>query len=451
MGIEYEGGRPGWDDANNGLSGMLGSGMPETFELKAMLEYLLGVATKYMHPVDVPIELYELIESISQQLDLIKGWVDEVSPKMNVPNELFAYWDKVATAREDYREQTKITFSGQTKLLDREKLVGTLKLWLAEVNAGISRAVSLGTEGFDDDGCSGIAPTYFAYDVTSWRKTGEKNKDGHPLVNPLKMRVRRFPLFLEGPTRMMKTESIEGARAVYQKVRRSPLHDDALSMYTISASLEGQPFDMGRSMAFPPGWLENQSVWLHMSYKFYLELLRHKLFDEFFLEISAGLVPFMDPMKYGRSLRECSSFIVSSAFEDPSMQGRGLLARLSGSTAEFLSMWIVMFIGSKPFFLDEATGELRMQLVPTLPRWLFETKDEDGSEQTPKISFKLFSSIQVHYYNERSVDLFGVVPSRYRVGLRDGSTFVVDEASIPFELADKIRRVVFVDFIEAFF
>jgi hypothetical protein len=110
-----------------------------------------------------------------------------------------------------------------------------------------------------------------------------------------------------------------------------------------------------------------------------------------------------------------------------------------------------MFIGSKPFFLDEATGELRMQLVPTLPRWLFETKDEDGSEQTPKISFKLFSSIQVHYYNERSVDLFGVVPSSYRVGLRDGSTFVVDEASIPFELADKIRRVVFVDFVEAFF
>jgi hypothetical protein len=103
------------------------------------------------------------------------------------------------------------------------------------------------------------------------------------------------------------------------------------------------------------------------------------------------------------------------------------------------------------FFLDEATGELRMQLVPTLPRWLLETKVEDGLKQTPKFSFKLFSSIQVYCYNERSVDLFGVLASRYRVGLRDGSTFVVDEASIPFELADKIRRVIFVDFIEAFF
>jgi hypothetical protein len=78
-------------------------------------------------------------------------------------------------------------------------------------------------------------------------------------------------------------------------------------------------------------------------------------------------------------------------------------------------MWIVMFIGSEPFFLDEASWELRMQLVPTLPRWLLETKVEDGFEQTPKFSFKLFSSIQVYCYNERSVDLFGILPSRYRV------------------------------------
>ena len=34
------------------------------------------------------------------------------------------------------------------------------------------------------------------------------------------------------------------------------------------------PLQIGRMMAFVPGWLENQSVWLHMSYKYYLELLR---------------------------------------------------------------------------------------------------------------------------------------------------------------------------------
>ena len=53
--------------------------------------------------------------------------------------------------------------------------------------------------------------------------------------------------------------------------------------------------DIGRMMAFTPGWLENQSVWLHMSYKFYLELLRAGLYEEFYTEIKTGLVPFMDP------------------------------------------------------------------------------------------------------------------------------------------------------------
>ena len=65
-------------------------------------------------------------------------------------------------------------------------------------------------------------------------------------------------------------------------------------MYTLSGSLVGMSQDIGRMMAFSPGWLENQSVWLHMSYKFYLELLRAGLYEEFFGEIRTGLVPFMD-------------------------------------------------------------------------------------------------------------------------------------------------------------
>jgi hypothetical protein len=251
---------------------------------------------------------------------------------------------------------------------------------------------------------------------------------------------------------MMKTVDTGSAREIYHKVRSSALHDAALSMYTLSANLTGQPIAMGRTMAFPPGWLENQSVWLHVSYKFYLELLRQGLFDEFFSEImSGGFLPFMDPVIYGRSIITCSSFIASSAFADPSMRGRGFLPRLSGATAEFLSMWTLMFMGLKPFFVDELTGELRMQLIPSLPAWLFNTEDEDGLETTPTVSFKLFSSIQVHYYNERKIDLFGIVPIRYRIGLRDGSNFDIEGASIPFDLADKIRRVVFVDFVEVHF
>jgi hypothetical protein len=285
--------------------------------------------------------------------------------------------------------------------------------------------------------------------VTDWELTHDVNKERHSLVIAKALAVNRFPLFLEGPTRMMKTLRNEHARAVYKKVKSSPLRDEKLGMYTISASLKGQTFDLGREMAFAPGWLENQSVWLHMSYKFYLELIRHDLFHEFFFEMtSGGMLPFMDPDVYGRSLMQCSSFITSSSFEDPTVRGRGFLARLSGSTAEFLSMWALMMVGPNPFFVDQETGELRMQLLPALPRWLFD--DSDGS--VPHISFKLFGAIDVTYYNSRGEDdLFRLPPARYVVTLRDGNTFNITSPSIHAELADKIRRVVFVASIDVYF
>jgi hypothetical protein len=264
---------------------------------------------------------------------------------------------------------------------------------------------------------------------------------------------------LEGPTRQLKTVNETIAKDIYSKVRNSSLYDKELKMYTVSASLEDQPIEMGRSTAFAPGWLENQSVWLHMSYKFYLQLLQHGMFTEFFEEVrSGGLLPFMDPKTYGRSPMQCSSFIASSAFEDPDVRGRGFLGRLSGSTSEFLSMWSIMFIGIKPFYIDSITGELRMQLVPTLPAWVFQTHDFSlenlgggGTPGIPQVSFKLFSSITVRYHNEEMKDIIRIMPTRYRIGLRDGSVYEYNQEFIPMDMADKIRRVVFVDYIEVYF
>jgi hypothetical protein len=459
MGIEYEGGRPGWDDANNGLPGMLGSGMPETFELKALLRYLVRVAKDYNRNFAIPEELYRLFESVNGNLTLLDGYEDNSKPEKEVPWKFFNYWDKVSTAREAYREETKITFSGKTTAIDSVTVVKTFNRWINEIDRGITRAMAMGTEGQGDDGGTGVVPTYFGFRVNRWQRTGEHNKNGHPLVVPLNMTVQLFPLFLEGPTRMMKTENSMGARDIYLRVRNSSLFDKGLNMYTISASLVDQPVEMGRSVAFAPGWLENQSVWLHMSYKFYLQLLRQKLYDDFLTELEGGgLLPFVDPKNYGRSPMECSSFIASSAFEDPSMRGRGFLGRLSGSTAEFLSMWTLMFIGPEPFYVDKTTGRVQMQLVPTLPSWLFHTHgvgkggiNLGGTKSMPEVSFKLFSSITVRYHNQQKKDIIGILPKFYRVGLRDGSVFEFNQSFIPPEMTDKIRRVVFVDYIEAHF
>ena len=460
MGIEYEGGRPGWDDANNGIPGMLGSGMPESFELKALIQYLIRSGKKHSRDFSVPQELFHLFDSINGNLTLLEDYNDTSEALRDVPFDLFSYWDKVATARETYREQTKILFSGKTTTINSGTAAESLERWEREIDKGIDRAMLVGTKGRDDDGNSGIVPTYFSYTVSKWNNTNEHDKYGHPLVIPLNMTVSHFPLFLEGPTRMMETVSAMAARDIYLNVRNSSLYDKHLGMYTVSASLADQPIEMGRSMAFAPGWLENQSVWLHMSYKFYLQLLEHRLYDDFFDEVrNGGLLPFMDPKIYGRSLTQCSSFIASSAFEDPDVRGKGFLGRLSGSTAEFLSMWILMFIGPEPFYINKETGEIQMQLLPTLPFWLFRTHDDtlmggmNGMEQDhiPRISFKLFSSIDVHYHNKNKTDIMGIPPKRYKVGLRDGTTFEYNQTFIPTDMAQQIRRVVLVEFIEAHF
>jgi len=460
MGIDYEGGRPGWDDVNNGIPGMLGSAMSETLELKALINYLLRSGKKYARDFNIPEELYQLFNSINENLIKLKGYKDSLTSMEDVPFELFSYWDNVATARETYREKTRITFSGETFKMNYLTAVDSLESWAIEIDKGITRAMKIGTNGRDDNGNSGIVPTYFAYEVSKWNRTSEFNSHGQPFVIPLNMTVRSFPLFLEGPTRMMKTASAMSARDIFLNVRNSTLYDKELRMYTVSASLVDQPIEMVPSMAFAQGWLENQSVWLQMSYKFYLELLRHKLYGDFFNSFQeGGLLPFVDPKVYGRAPVQCSSFIASSVFEDPSVRGRGFLGRLSGSTAEFLSIWILMFIGPEPFYVDDATGHVRMQLLPTLPSSLFHVHDgltdlggvmmeDDG---TPRISFKLFSSINVHYYNRNNIDIWGVPPKRYRIGLRDGSVFDLNQTFIPTELAQKIRRVVFVDYIEAYF
>jgi len=460
MGIEYEGGKPGWDDANNGIPGMLGSGMPETFELKTLIQYLIRTGKKYGKDFEIPAELHQLFTSINGNLTEVKSYSDIITATKEVPFELFSYWDNVATARENYRDQTRITFSGETIKLNCSAVVESMESWVSEIDKGIARAMLIGSKGWGDDGKSPIVPTYFSYEVSKWKYTNEYNSHGHPFVLPLNMTVRSFPLFLEGPTRMMKTVDTTAAREIFLNLRKSNLYDKELHMYTLSASLVDQPIEMGRSMAFAQGWLENQSVWLHMSYKFYLELLRHGLHDDFFDSVrEGGLLPFVNTETYGRSPMQCSSFIASSAFEDPSVRGRGFLGRLSGSTAEFLSMWILMFIGPEPFYVNSTSGDLEMQLLPTLPSWLFHVHDglydmggvmmdDDG---TPRISFKLFSSINVHYYNKDNVDILGIPPKKYRVGLRDGSIFDFNQTYIPSDMAHKIRRVVFVDFIEAHF
>jgi hypothetical protein len=435
---------------------MVGSGMAETYELNLLLKYVKKVVDAYDREVVVPAELGVMLDTIEDALDELEqtGYEDAEDLPFDVPESLFNYWDVVAASRENYRNDVQYYFSGNTTTYEAKTVSTMIKRWLKHVESGMERSLKFGSKGDN----TGIPPAFFSYDVTDWELNGNRNAVGLPLVNAKAMKVGIFPLFLEGPVRYMKTieDDEKLMTETYDKVFESGLRDNELSMYFLSASLAGETYDMGRQIAFAPGWLENQSIWMHMSYKYYLQLIRGKLYNKFFDEMKGGgILPFMDPEVYGRPLMECSSFIASSAFPDPGTHGRGFLARLSGSTAEFMDIWKLMFIGPNPFFLNDK-GEVEMRLVPALPSWLFEdstgdtdpTFDEDGNHL---VSFKLFAKIPVTYHNAGGRDLFGELPKKYTVAMFDGSTVDVKGATIPTETALLIRRVTQVKSIEAYF
>jgi len=460
MGIEYEGGRPGWLDSMNGLPGMVGSGMPETYELLLLLKYVKKVVDKYDRDVAVPAELGNMVTTVEAALDELQNssYKDIFPLPHDVPEPLFEYWDKVATAREEYRADVEYYFSGNTLSYTGAEVSAILKRWIEEVKLGIERAHDFGTKGFGDDGTSGIPASFFSFDVTDWEDTGNQNSVGLPLVNAKAMKVGVFPMFLEGPVRYMKTIEDDEKKMtdMYERVLTSGLRDEKLKMYYLSASLEGQSYDMGRQIAFAPGWLENQSIWMHMSYKYYLQLLRGKLYDQFFSEYrEGGILPFMDADTYGRPLTECSSFIASSAFPDPSIHGMGFLARLSGSTAEFMDIYQTMFYGPEMFYLNE-DDEVEFRLTPAIPSWLF--VDEEGTGDAIMdddgqylVSFKLFGEILVTYHNPDGSNIYGVPPKSYTIVMKDGSVEYIENEFVSTELAVKIRRTTEVVSIDAFF
>ena len=430
MGVEMEGGKPGWNDAMNGLPGILGSGMPETYEMLKVLQFVRNALKKHQRAVHVPVEYASFLTQLDTSLQQYNKAVPKSKAITNDAEVIaaeFNFWNASNTAREFYRGDTMAKFSGEYSKLSSSYLADLLGSMEHKVEAGIARALSSN---------DGFSPTYFFYECTEMRMLPVTEVTDPPQSTRVEARAFQqhgLPLFLEGPTRHMKVLSSKSAkRDVYQRTRDSDLYDSALQMYTLSASLKEMGSDVGRMVGFSPGWLENQSVWLHMSYKFYLELLRGGLYDEFFAEIKTGLVPFMDPQVYGRSTLEAASFIVSSAFPDKSLHGTGFLARLSGSTAEFLSMWAIMMAGETPFTVD-SKGALQLQFKPVLPGWLF---PEDG-----EVRFTFLGAVEVIYKNPSRADTWKLTPQSGSVLDAEGKTHTVVDGVFGEELAAKVRRL----------
>ncbi len=409
MGVEMEGGKPGWYDALNGLPGLFGSSVAESCELARNLEYTIGALKRHPGKVEILAEPAGFIRQAAQI-------AAQEKKALMTQQKVMSFWNRINDAKEAYRETVYAGMSGETDTFMSEELIGILTQWHEIVLRGIEKACAMS---------GGICPTYFSYEVTDY----EEREDG---IMPLDFQVCGIPLFLEGPVRYLKLDqSMSKKRGLYEQVRGSDLYDGRLSMYKVNASLEKASFELGRARAFTPGWLENESIWLHMEYKYLLELLKSEMYREFFEDFHKAAIPFLDRETYGRSIYENSSFIASSRNPNEKLHGKGFVARLSGSTVEFLNMWIIMMFGRQPFRVRD--GELRLGLEPALPSYLLE---ENGT-----VEAVLLGDTRVVYHLGEKRDY---IPGEYRIAsyrlrYRDGREESADGEEIAGQAARDVR------------
>lgn len=447
IGIEMEAGKPNWYDALNGLPGLFGSSIHETFELKRLILFvvrsfdILTLDSEYS--ITFPSELYVFIKELGKI-------VQKYAPH-NSDNACFEYWDKASSIKEHYRATIIHDISGDELEFSIKELKTFLHNAVTKIDHGIKKS---------RDSVSELYNSYFINEITEYDSTRDprsKKKlfspDGFPYIKPTKFIQKPLPLFLEAQVHAMRVLEQKEVYNLYMSVRRSPLYDRELMMYKVNASLVDQPEEIGRCRLFTPGWLENESIWTHMEYKYLLELLKNNLFDEFYTEFQKILIPFLDAEKYGRSTTENSSFIVSSANPDESLHGNGFIARLSGATAEFIHMWILMNVGKNPFFVNK-NGELNFTFKPALAGWLFteqeakETLFQEGEKveytiQKNSYAFMLLGKTFVIYENQSRKNTFGtnsVKPSTIHLTLTNGQGKTIEGDTLPDEYATSLRN-----------
>ncbi len=402
IGVEMEAEKPGWNDAMNGLPGLFGSGVSETIELWRIVTFLLEHLDN--HALRVPTEIATLFHAM-KKTDTYRGRLD---------------------ARHRYRDAIRFGLKGRVDTLKSTDLRQYLEALKKHIETHV---VSLADEH------GGLVPTFLYYDVTEYEELkGKKSQKAYPLVLPKRYVRHALPAFLEAPARLLKTDyNREKLHAMHDKILASDIYDEPLKMFKTSACLDGENHEIGRIRAFTKGWLERESNFLHMNYKYLLGLLKAGLYDAYYDAIDTNLVCFMDPAVYGRSPLENSSFIVPTNNPDPSLHGQGFYARLSGSTVEALNMWTVMMTGGKPFGYEK--GILTLRFAPKLHRRFFK---EDST-----LTFRFLGTTDVTYINH-SKDSTYERCAIYKIELDNGrSTTTIYDEQLEGTTAKDVRKGIY--------
>ncbi len=390
-GIEMEADKPGWNDAMNGLPGLFGSGISETIELIRVLNFLIRY--QQSHEVVLLGEVATLFESLS-----------------SLPG-----YEKRLSAREQYREA--IRFGPQEQLQSVKS--SDVFDYFERLRDTLQEQLLLLSEEHQN-----IPPTFLYSEINDY------SIGRHQVVKTNQVSMNVLPPFLEAPARWYKL-GLEKSRLqkMHEAILSTSMYDKQLGIFKTSASLENETHEIGRIKAFTPGWLERESDFLHMTYKYLLGLLSAGLYEAFYDVLFDNMVCFMKPEVYGRSPLENSSFIAPTNNPDSRSHGQGFFARLSGSTIEALHMWYIMMTGGEPFRIEK--GELVFSLRPKLHHSFF---DANGD-----IQFRLFHRLDVTIRNKNKVstyDQFDV----HSIDLgHQGEWIRLPDTTIRGEIAEQIR------------
>ena len=439
-GVEMEADKPGWNDSMNGLPGLIGSSLCEAIELERMLLFLQN-AFQTLRPKSLKLyaELHDFIIKLTSLM---------TERKLAGSKGNFVYWDSSRSLKESYLKQCSYGIGSQEKSLNYKEMQNFIEVGLGLVQSGIKSAFK----------SQGLPYTYFENRAIAWNKLKQKGKDlrdaslGYPLVEVEKFEQHPLSLFLEGPMHMLRVHP-ELRQTIYSAVKQSPLYDNKLKMYKVCESLSKESFEIGRVKAWPSGWIENESVYTHMVYKYLLEILRSGLYQEFFSDMSTHFSCFLDPQTYRRSIFENVSFIVSSAYLDTDQHGRGFQPRLSGVTSEILHIWSLMVAGPRPFSLQE-NGGLSLRLQPALADWFFTQApkeayylDREGKRREVAIpenafAFLFLGSCLVVYHNPSRKNTFAadMKITSYRLEYKTGKSSKIAAESLPETEAVAVRQ-----------
>lgn len=382
-GVEMEANKPGWNDSLNGLPGIIGSGVSETIEVLRVVDFLLD---------NLQENLTESINTRSIEInELIFTFAKELSTVLSTQTSKIQRWDDASSLREAYVKNVCLAISSKKVFVNANECRAILASYKIQLENGLHSILN---------NPRGIPPSFIEHIVTKYNIHKDHNEA--TVVEVKEFKSRPLPLFLEAPAKSMYVLDQEHARILYKKIKASDIYDHTLKMYKTSENLTNESHQIGRAQAFTRGWLERESIFMHMEFKYLLSILKKGLYKEFYQDFFTAIPCFMDEAVYGRPIFEASSFIVSSVNKNTSLHGRGYSARLSGATAEIVSMWKLMFLGDKLFSYEN--NLLTFSLTPRLPSSFF---NKDGVVRTT-----LFSTIILEINNPQRKDTFDLVAKK---------------------------------------